>query len=197
MRSTVSQARLSLLRRIQSQDHEAMGLLYDALAPLVYTVLLRMLGHTPDAEEALLETFQDVWRGAMSYDPLHGTVDEWVVTMARRRALQRLQASAQRPMLAASLQQVPLPSPASCPPPDGALAASRELSCASIEALRTALAALPVEQRTALELAYYHGWNPRDLAQHLRQSPAAIRTRLRLGFRQLRRALQPYLGVRS
>src|SRR5215510_16279938 len=86
----VESAQLNLIRRIQAHDQQAFGLLYDGLAPLVNAVILRMLGDPTETEEVLMETFWQVWNEAVSYDPLRGTVEGWVIMLARSRTLDRL-----------------------------------------------------------------------------------------------------------
>jgi RNA polymerase sigma-70 factor (ECF subfamily) len=196
MRDDVSTGRRDLLRRIQAQDQQAMGMLYDQLAPLVYTVLLRMLGQPADAEEVLLETFRQVWQGAASYDPLQGTVDGWVVTLARRQALRRLRGPARRSAAAPSRQPAPRDQPPGCVSP---APTTPESPCAAAQGrvVHAALAALPAEQRVALELAYYQGWSLAEMAQRLEQPLGTMQARVRLALRQLRKALHPYLGGRS
>ena len=109
MRYDGSQQWLDLLRRIQAQDQQALGLLYDQLAPLVHTLILRILGDPTDAEDVLLETFWQIWHGAASYDPLRGTVEGWVITLARSRALDHLRAHKRRTLGAtASPSALPL-----------------------------------------------------------------------------------------
>jgi RNA polymerase sigma-70 factor, ECF subfamily len=196
MRYDVSTEQFDLLRRIQARDQQAMGLLYDHLAPLVYTVLLRMLEDPAEAEDVLIETFQHVWHGVASYDPLHGSVEEWVLTLARREALRRLRTPARCTVSLPSPQDVAMehlpyhPSPHRTPAGSG-------FSDERSHVVHAALASLPVEQRLALELAYYQGWSLADMAQHLEQPLGTMQARVRLGLRQLRNALQPYLGVQS
>src|SRR5262245_34719075 len=196
MRYDVSRGRLDLLRRIQAHDQQAMGMLYDHHAPLVYTVLLRMLGNPAEAEDVLIETFRQVWHGAASYDPLHGTVEGWVVTLARRQALMRLRVPARRPVSATSWQQASMEQPLGCLSSNNTTTEGK-LDDEHARAVHAALATLPAEQRLALELAYYQGLSPADMAQRLGQPLRTMQARVRLGLQQLRNALQPYLGVRS
>jgi RNA polymerase sigma-70 factor (ECF subfamily) len=193
MRYDGSQQWLDLLRRIQAQDQQALGLLYDQLAPLVHTLILRILGDPTDAEDVLLETFWQIWHGAASYDPLRGSVEGWVITLARSRALDHLRAHKRRTLAAtASPSAYPpcQPSPATIPE-DCVLQGERA------RAVRAALAALPAEQRLVLELAYYHGLSQTEMAQCLAQPLGTIKTRVRAGLLRLRQALQPYLGISS
>lgn len=192
----MSREQLNLLRRIQAHDQQAMGSLYDQLAPLVYTVLLRMLGNPVEAEDVLIETFRQVWYGAASYDALHGSVEGWVMTLARSEALGRLRVSEQGTTAPVSQQDIAMEQPpcrlSSDSPPTGRSGLHGERA----HVVHAALASLPPEQRLALELAYYQGWSPAVMAQRLEQPLGTMQTRIRLGLRQLCNALQPYLGVR-
>jgi RNA polymerase sigma-70 factor (ECF subfamily) len=192
MMEDVGSAQLDLIRRIQARDQQAFGLFYDCLAPLVNAVILRLLGDPAEAEEVLMETFWQVWNEAASYDPLRGTVEGWVIMLARSRALDRLRRRRRQGTHSASYQaeqQRVLPSPHTTPE-------TTALQDERARAITAALAALPEEQRLPLELAYYQGWSQSEIAQHLAQPLGTIKTRLRSGLVRLRHALEPYLGVR-
>ena len=143
MKYDVSQQRLDLLRRIQAQDQQALGLLYDQLAPLVHTLILRILGEPTDAEDVLLETFWQIWHGAASYDPLRGTVEGWVITLARSRALDHLRAHKRRALAATASPSAHSP----CQPSPATTLEDCVLQGERAPAVRAALAALPAEQR--------------------------------------------------
>jgi RNA polymerase sigma-70 factor (ECF subfamily) len=193
MRYDVSQQWLDLLRRIQAQDQQALGLLYDQLAPLVHTLILRILGDPADAEDVLLETFWHIWHGAASYDPLRGTVEGWVITLARSRALDHLRTHKRRALAATESRSVQ----PSCEPSPPTTPEDCVLQGERARAVSAALAALPAEQRLVLELAYYHGLSQTEMAQRLTQPLGTIKTRVRAGLLRLRQVLRPYLGVSS
>jgi RNA polymerase sigma-70 factor (ECF subfamily) len=193
MRYDVSQQWLDLLRRIQAQDQQALGLLYDQLAPLVHTLILRILGDPTDAEDVLLETFWQIWHGAASYDPLRGTVEGWVITLARSRALDHLRANKRHVLTATALPSMQ----SSCQPSPATTPEDCMLQDERARAVSVALATLPAEQRLVLELAYYHGLSQTEMAQRLAQPLGTIKTRVRAGLQRLRQVLQPYLGVSS
>jgi RNA polymerase sigma-70 factor (ECF subfamily) len=196
VRYDVSKERLDLLRRIQAHDLQAMGMLYDQLAPLVYTVVLHILGSPAEAEDTLLETFQQVWHGVTSYDPLHGSVERWVLTLARHQALTRLRAAAQPRHAVPFFPQEGTTAPPPCTLASDSSSTGNRTYDEQRRVVRAALAALPAEQRLALELAYYQGLSPAEMGQRLGQPLGTMQTRVRLGLQQLRSALQPYLGVR-
>ena len=189
----VGSEQLDLIRRIQAHDQQAFGLLYDRLAPLVHALIQRIVGDTTEAEEVLMETFWQVWHGAASYDPLRGTVEGWIITMARSRALDCLRRRRRPGTPTTSAPETPQDALAW---PDATPEAA-VLQDERARAVTAALATLPEEQRLAIELAYYQGLSHREIAQRLAQPLGTIKTRLRLGLTRLRNALQPYLGVHS
>ena len=81
-----------LIAQIQNGQQEALGALYDQLAPLVNALARRILGDPAEAEEVLAETFWQIWNSAQTYDPTRGTLEVWVISIARSRALDRLRA---------------------------------------------------------------------------------------------------------
>jgi RNA polymerase sigma-70 factor (ECF subfamily) len=84
------------LAEIQKGNAEALGRLYDASAPLLYTLAFRILGNAADAEEVLLDVFEQVWRTAGSFDPARGGVWRWLALLTRSRALDRLRSTASK-----------------------------------------------------------------------------------------------------
>jgi RNA polymerase sigma-70 factor (ECF subfamily) len=180
----------ALIQHIQAGDQQALGMLYDHLAPLLNALLLRMLGDRQEAEEVLGETFWQVWTSAASYDGLRGPVEGWVIRIARNRALDRLRARRRREAHTARYEeeerllgrlQIPLPE---------AVVLQGEQSRAVAEALE----ALPKEQRLPIELAYYEGLSQAEIADRLAQPLGTIKTRVRLGLLRLRHALEPLWG---
>src|SRR5262245_54639009 len=81
-----------LVARIRERDEEALASLYDRHRRGVYSLALRMLKDRAEAEEVVLDVFQQVWRSAGGYDPLRGPVAGWMFTLCRSRALDRLRA---------------------------------------------------------------------------------------------------------
>src|SRR5438046_8607829 len=78
-----------LIRAMAAGDHEAFARFYDRYAPLVFPLVLRIVGDRADAADVLQEVFWEAWRGAAAYDPARGTPEAWIVTRARTRAIDR------------------------------------------------------------------------------------------------------------
>lgn len=181
----------TLIRDLQAGDQQALGMLYDRLAPVVNAVLLRILGNQADADEILEETFWHVWRNARAYDPVRGTLAAWVITIARSRALDRLRAQKRQTDNPVTYEAEARAALTSAQPTPEDTTLQNERARAVAEALRV----LPLEQRLPIELAYYEGLSQSQIADRLRQPLGTIKTRVRLGFARLREALQPYLGA--
>jgi RNA polymerase sigma-70 factor (ECF subfamily) len=182
--------RSDLIGQIKDRQQEALGALYDQLSPLVNALALRIVGDPAEAEEVLGETFWQVWNNAQSYDPARGTLEAWVISIARSRALDHVRARKRRQAgmtLHHTEQQAKPPQP-SPQPEDLTLQGERARAVAG------ALAELADEQRLPIELAYYEGLSQTEIAGRLGQPLGTIKTRMRLGLLRLRHVLAPYWG---
>jgi RNA polymerase sigma-70 factor (ECF subfamily) len=174
-----------LARRVASRDRAAFLALYDRYAGRVYGLCLRMLQDPAAAEEVSQETFLKLWARAGQFDPRRGALISWLLTIARRTALDRFRREARRPRLQPDdsddrLNQIPDP--------------SSESEEARWGSLRLALQELPEDQRSAIQLAYYQGLSHREIAEFLDIPLGTVKTRIRLGMQRLRRLwLQPDL----
>ena len=93
MESSSSQIDLGLLERITIRDETALGITwYDRHSRLAYSVVMRILGSTSDAEDVLQETFVRVWSRADTYDAVLGSPATWLIRIARNRAIDLLRA---------------------------------------------------------------------------------------------------------
>ena len=145
--------------------------------------VLRIVRNRSLAEEVLQDVFTDVWRRCSAFDPLRGTGRAWLMTMCRRRAIDRVrsvQAQQDRDFA------------------EGVKEAHQESSdlgddvVEHLEAARaaTALKALPARQAEAIALAYYHDLSHAEIARRLDVPLGTIKSRIRDGMRQLRVQLE-------
>lgn len=180
------------LHEIQKGDSDALARLYDTSAPLLFTLALRILGNAADAEEVLLDTFEQVWRTARTFDPARGSVWQWLALLTRSRALDRLRSLAGRRLREHSnvSSQPEMSSPA--PLPEETIAAGQQQRL-----VRQALSSLPPEQRKALEMAYFSGLTHTEIASALGVPLGTIKTRIRMAMDKLRIALSPVLTGNS
>ena len=174
-----------LLSAIARGDEEALAAIYDRYRLILFGLMLRILNDRPEAEDALQETFVQVWRRARDFDPARGRVFTWLVTIARSRALDRLRALGSKARIADQAAQ-------SAPNEVGDAAADALLS-ERARIVRGALAELPDEQRRALLLAYFEGLTQTEIADRLGEPLGTVKTRIRLGVFKLRELLRDRL----
>lgn len=174
-----------LMQRVAASDQAAFAHFYDRHSPKVYGVLLRMLRGSTDAEDLLQEVFWQVWTHAPRYDPQRSEPLTWVVMMARSRAMDRLRASGRR-----RTADIESTEPGSA----SEVAEDLDRSEAARQA-RECLAALPKEQKEAIQMAFYDGYTHDEIARRLGQPLGTVKTRIRLGMRKMRELLGPTEAV--
>lgn len=170
------------LRRCARGDEQAFAALYDATAARVHGLVLRVLRDPAQAEEVTQEVFLQVWRTAARFDEDKGSALAWLMTLAHRRAVDRVRAAEavtrRDTSYHQSTQAVPHDSTA-------------EAAEASMEArrVRSALGELTEVQREALELAYFGGYTHTEVATMLDLPVGTAKTRIRDGLIRLRDAM--------
>src|ERR1041384_4640015 len=79
-----------LVRRMAQGHQDALAELYDETSSMVNGLLLRILAHQQDAEEVLLDVYMKAWKYAPSYTEKRGSVQAWLLIMARNSAIDRI-----------------------------------------------------------------------------------------------------------
>ncbi|MEP6905802.1 MAG: sigma-70 family RNA polymerase sigma factor [Gemmatimonadales bacterium] len=179
---------VALIRRMCDADETALGALYDRWMRSLYSLVFHLLKDVDEAEDVVEETFWQAWRKASSYEPSRGAVSTWLLTIGRRRALDRLRAKGRRreesltqeggvlaDMIAPGLD-----------PSEAAEASERRTHVVA------ALRELPEEQREVLELGYFKGLSQTEIADATGQPLGTVKTRMRLAMQKLREPLSMY-----
>lgn len=164
-------------------EPQGLETLYDRHGRAVYSLAMRITGRPADAEDVTQEVFAQAWLKARSYDSARGAVAAWLLNMTRSRAIDRLRRNRTTPQGNADMSVFDAIS---------SLEPSVELKTATQEQAtlaRTALARLPAEQRTAVELAYFEGLTHTEIAERLATPLGTVKTRIRTALRHLREAL--------
>jgi RNA polymerase sigma-70 factor (ECF subfamily) len=180
-----------LVRRMRSKDERALGTFYDRWFPVVHGVVSRMLESPDDVEDVVEEAFWQAWRQAERFEVERGSVQTWLLTITRSRALDRLRARRrlrEDPLVDATANEADTSAPTPAAPSDP-LADAEHAERSRI--VRAALADLPAEQREALELGYFGGLSQSEIAEQTGQPLGTIKTRMRLALQKLRERLSP------
>lgn len=189
--STPPATDLDLLQRIAARDDGALASLYDRHSRLAYSVILRILRSTSDAEDVLQETFVRVWARADSYDASLGSPAAWLARIARNRAIDRLRAKRVRgdisvePGIGPGGETVQTPEPHTLNTPELAL---RDATTA--RALQTAMADLPDAQRELIQAAFFDGYTHSELSSRFGVPLGTVKTRIRTGLSAMRERLE-------
>ena len=171
----------ALIDRIVLGDEAGLRALYALLAPRAYAIALKVLKDPGEAEEVLQDTFLEVWRSATRFDASRAAPERWVATMVRTRAIDRLRKRNSRDRM---LHAASLVSPPRRPTPEDLLGTAQ----IGLK-VRKALADLPIEQRRALELAYFEGLSQSEIATTTATPLGTVKTRMRLAMIKLAETL--------
>jgi RNA polymerase sigma-70 factor (ECF subfamily) len=177
------------VERIAGRDQHAFSQLYDATSRLVYGMVLRLVRDAAVAEDITMEVFMQIWRTATSYDTSRGSVNAWLITVARSRAIDWIRSSTAR------FDQHKQPLDAGPEPTDHhATPEASVLDKDRAAFVRQALAGLPPEQRQLIELSYFSGLSQTEMAAQLSLPLGTVKSRVRIGMTRLRELLAPYTG---
>jgi RNA polymerase sigma-70 factor (ECF subfamily) len=172
-----------LVEDMRRGDESALESLYDATVGKLYALASAILRHADDAEEVVCATYAQAWEGAANYDVRRGNVLGWLLMICRSRALdllrkRRARLETQDPgaidRAAAELDQ-----------PDDLLSLMQQSS-----RVRAALAALPVERRQLVSLAFLRDLSHGEIATRTGIPLGTVKSHLRRALLQLREHLE-------
>jgi RNA polymerase sigma-70 factor (ECF subfamily) len=184
--SAVSSTLEELLDRVATGDQQAFAALYDVLASRVLGLIRKILIDHAQSEEVAQEVFLEIWQNATRFDSSRGAASSWIMTIAHRRAIDRVRASQ-----AGRDRDVRI-GIRDFPAAFDQVAESAEISIEH-ERVSRAMANLTEIQRQAVSLAYYGGYSQSEVADILSVPLGTVKTRLRDGMIRLR----DELGVAS
>ena len=180
---------VALVRRMVEADETALGALYDRWVHSLYSLVLHLLNDPDEAEDVVEETFWQAWRKAGSYEPSKGAVSTWLLTIGRRKALDRLRSRKRSKEDPIQNDRTFADYASSSPGPSDDVE-TLELR----ESVRSALRELPEEQREVLELGYFKGLSQSEIADVTGQPLGTVKTRMRLAMQKLREPLSIHRG---
>ena len=181
-RDTENVTLTALLARISRGERDAFSDFYERTSTRVYGMVLRVLRDPGYSEETTQEVYLQVWNNAAKFDPKQGSPLSWLITLAHRRAVDRVRsarAAVDREQREARRAHHP------------AFDQVTEEVEAGLERewVRRCLDRLTALQRQSVTLAYYDGYTYREVAERLSLPLGTVKTRMRDGLTQLRKCL--------
>jgi len=174
-----------LLTAIGRQDAQALATLYDRMAPRLLGLVLTMVHDRVAADDVLQEAWWNVWKRAERFQPERGGAATWLLLQARSCALDYLRKRKRQRERAESaddhlLHETTWHSNGQLP--DESELAHHETK----KAVARSVLQLPIGQRDALILAFFHGLTHDQIAQAQNVPLGTVKTRIRLGLERLR-----------
>ena len=173
---------LELMQGVQREDPEALSQLYDRYNGIIKALILRVVHNEAEADDLLQEIFMEIWNQAKNFSAQNGKPLGWMVTLARRRAIDKLRkkqayARAEERLQREIEQQ-----------PDAWVhnSTGEEILDGDRRILiRRVIERLPPAQQQAIELSFFRGMSQREIAANTNTPLGTVKTRLELGLKKI------------
>ena len=181
-----------LMERMKQGDESALAALHQRHSGILRTVISRVVHNDADVDDLLQEMLMETWTRCQTYDETKGKVLGWLITMARRRAIDRVR---RRQAYGRAEERLRLHCETGA---DDCHTHVEEdvMNSERAEIMKRLMDSLPVAQREAVQLAFYSGLSQREIAAKTGIPLGTIKTRLELAIRKLRGAVLA-MGVES
>lgn len=166
------------MRRVAGGDADALMLLYEQFGRIVFSVAIYIVQDQQHAEEITQDVFMAVWQKAKMFDAERGSAKAWLTQIARNLAIDRLRQQRRRVSESHPLELAEML-------PAGGMIYNDER-----HELFGHLQKLPVEQRQAIEMAYFQGYTHQEIAKQLKLPLGTVKSRILLGLRKLQGLLK-------
>jgi RNA polymerase sigma-70 factor (ECF subfamily) len=178
----------SLMQAITRRKQPALNELFQRYGTRLKSVIGNVVHEEADTDDVLQEIMLQIWKEAAHYSPKAGRPLGWVVTLARRRAIDRVRRrqayGRAKDRFTEQLEQRS----------NGHRSFSGNAEVASVDLkkfLERQLRRLPPVQREAIRLSFFHGMSHREIATATKTPLGTVKTRLELGLQKLTQAMRP------
>jgi len=177
----------ALMERIQRRDEQALAKLYDRYASVLYTLVLRIVPTSEEAEDILQEIFLQVWNKSNSFLQNRGTVYSWLVALARNKAIDRVRSRRYKQQS----KETRMEDTAQLADTQTAAHPHRSVVLKEYqERVEKALKSLSAIEARILELSYFGGYSQTEIAKMLNIPLGTVKTKMRQGMIKLRRVVR-------
>ena len=165
-----------LVARLQAQDKNAFGILYDNYSSSLYGIVLKIVRTTEVAEDVLQEAFIKIWKNISSYDKSKGRLFTWMLNIARNTAIDKLRAKGEKYEIHDiddSVYQLD----------------KRSNTTVKVEhiGVKQSVQNLKPELRVIIDMAYYGGYTQEEISKELNIPLGTVKTRMRNAIIELRK----------
>jgi RNA polymerase sigma-70 factor, ECF subfamily len=173
----------ALIEKMRTGDETALSTLYDRYSAMLFAMLVRILRDQQAAEEVLQDLFLQFWRNAAQFDAARGSLPAWLMVIGRNRAISRLRGRRDREVLEENEGDYA-----------NTFASSQNIEDEAVRSqvarnISAAMQQLPVEQRQAVELAYFEGMTQSEIASQTGIPLGTVKTRVRTAMQTLRQII--------
>ncbi|MCB0262522.1 MAG: sigma-70 family RNA polymerase sigma factor [Calditrichaeota bacterium] len=174
-----------LIERLKSGQSQALSVLYDRYASQLYGLSLKILQNQSLAQDVIQEVFLSIWKNAKQFDRKRGAPMAWMTILCRNRCIDILRSKDTQTKRSAFSADDEIGNPALISEVEESPLHLADLSQLQ-NTVKTALAALPDDQRDLLELAYFQGFSQSEIAKKRELPLGTVKTRIRSGMLRLR-----------
>jgi RNA polymerase sigma-70 factor (ECF subfamily) len=173
---------VDLMLGIQRGDADALSQLYDRYNGIIKALVLRIIHNDTEADDLLQEVFMEIWNQAKNFSAQKGKPLGWMVTLARRRAIDALRKkqayTRAEERLQAQPEQQPLAWVQNSTAEDIRFGDTRVL-------IAKVISSLPEAQQQVIDLAFFQGMSQREIAANTNIPLGTVKTRLELGLKKI------------
>ena len=173
---------LDLMQAIQGEDPDALAQLYDRYNGILKALILRVVHNEAEADDLLQEIFMEIWNQAKNFSAQKGKPLGWMVTLARRRAIDGLRKKQAYVRAEERLQNETEQQP------DAWVHNATEEAIVLSDTrvlIRKVISGLPPAQQQAIDLAFFRGMSQREIAAKTNTPLGTVKTRLELGLKKI------------
>jgi RNA polymerase sigma-70 factor (ECF subfamily) len=178
-----------LMTLVRAGEARAFEVIFDRHAGPAFSLAYRMCGRRTLAEDIVQDAFVSIWRSGARFDQTRGSVRSWILSAVHHRAIDAFRRETAKQSLDvgddAAAQRLPA----------AELTDAEAVRRDEAKRVRSALDALPADQRQVIELAYFGGFSHSQIADLLELPAGTVKGRMRLGLSKLRGALGELAGA--